>query len=59
VPFDRPEFFDRTIADLRLGGTAAERARRLLDRYAPVGPKKGSAAQWAAWWREGGAQGPG
>lgn len=52
VPFDKPEFFDKALADLRAGGTAANRARRLLDRYVPAGPKNGSADQWNAWWRE-------
>ncbi|MBN9691789.1 MAG: hypothetical protein J0M24_16230 [Verrucomicrobia bacterium] len=52
VAFDQPEFFDRTIADLRANGTAAERAKRLLERYAPCGPKSGSPDQWANWWIE-------
>ena len=52
VAFDRPEFFDKTLADLRRGGPAAERAGRLLDRYVSVGPRNGSADQWTAWWRE-------
>ena len=52
VPFDRPEFFDKTLADLRVGGTVATRAQQLLNRYASIGPKNGTADQWAAWWRE-------
>jgi len=52
VPFDRPEFFDKSFAGLRAGGSAAERARRLLARYASAGPKEGTAVEWAAWWQE-------
>jgi hypothetical protein len=52
VSFDQPEFFDKTIAALGAGGDASDRARRLLERYVPAGPKKGDAGQWAAWWRE-------
>lgn len=52
VSFDQADFFDRTIADLHLGGVAAERARRLLARYASCGPKEASPDQWADWWRE-------
>jgi len=32
VSFDKPEFFDKALVELRAGGTAANRARRLLDR---------------------------
>lgn len=53
LAFDKPEFFDRTLADLESGDTAsAGRARRLLERYVPDGPKDGASASWAAWWRE-------
>lgn len=52
MSFDKPEFFDSALVELRAGGTAANRARRLLDRYVPSGPKSGSADQWDAWWRE-------
>jgi len=52
VSFDKPEFFDKVIANLRTGGTPAEHARRLLDRYVPIGPQNGSADQWTAWWQE-------
>jgi hypothetical protein len=52
MAFDNSEFFDRTIADLRAGGEPAIRARRLLERYVPPGPKDGGAEQWAAWWAE-------
>jgi hypothetical protein len=51
ITFDQPEFFTRTIADLRAGGAAAERARQLLHRYAPSGPDQGGADEWAAWWK--------
>jgi hypothetical protein len=52
VSFDKPEFFDNALVELRAGGIAADRARRLLDRYVPSGSKSGSADQWDAWWRE-------
>lgn len=52
MAFDQPDFFVRNLADLRSGGTAAERAGRLLERYVPAGPKHGSVDQWTAWWRE-------
>jgi hypothetical protein len=52
VAFDRPEFFDRALAGLRAGGDTATRARRLLERYVPCGPRGGSADQWDAWWGE-------
>jgi len=51
VPFDEEDFFAKTIADLRGTGAAAERAQRLLQRYVPIGPNKGSADEWAAWWK--------
>ncbi len=48
----RREFFDRAIADLGQPGKEAERARRMLERYAPGGPGPGANAQaWADWWR--------
>ena len=48
----RREFFDRAIADLGQPGTEAERARRMLVRYAPEGPGRDAKAQaWADWWR--------
>jgi hypothetical protein len=50
--FDQPEFFEKTAAGLRTGGEAAERAKRLLERYVPCGPNGGTADQWAAWWKE-------
>jgi hypothetical protein len=51
VPFDKPDFFERTIHDLRAGGAEAERAKRLLERYAPSGPKGANPDQWANWWQ--------
>ena len=47
---NRPEFFDRTIAEI--GGSAkdAERARRMLVRYAPEGPGARATPQdWDRW----------
>jgi hypothetical protein len=52
VPFDAPDFFDKAIAGLRSAdATAVSRANRLLERYAPCGPKGGADA-WAGWWKE-------
>jgi hypothetical protein len=50
--FDKPEFFEKTSADLRGDEAAASRARRLLNRYASIGPKDGTPEQWQAWWKE-------
>jgi hypothetical protein len=50
TPFDKPEFFTKTIARLRAGGAEAERAKRLLERYVPAGPKTAEANEWAKWW---------
>jgi len=48
----RHEFFDRSIADLGRPGKEAERARRMLERYAPEGPGRDAQAQaWANWWK--------
>jgi hypothetical protein len=49
VPFDDPEFFSKTIADLHAGGPAVKRAERLLQRYAPCGPAQATAAEWTNW----------
>jgi hypothetical protein len=47
----RREFFDRAIADLGRPGKEAERARRMLERYAPEGPGRTANAQaWVDWW---------
>ncbi len=48
----RREFFDRAIADLGRPGMEAERAGRMLERYAPEGPGRDAKAEaWADWWR--------
>lgn len=53
VPFDDPRFFGKTIADLGSSDTAiADRARRLLERYAPVGVRVDDASTWQKWWSE-------
>jgi len=52
VPFDDPTFIDRAIGDLDVGGPNADRARRLLSRYVPCGPKHGAASEWIAWWKQ-------
>ncbi|HZR20909.1 MAG TPA: hypothetical protein VFE51_26740 [Verrucomicrobiae bacterium] len=51
VPFDKPEFFERTLHDLRAGGAEAERAKHLLQRYVPMGPKAADPEEWSNWWR--------
>ncbi len=52
VPFDAPDFFDKVTAGLRAGGADAERAHRLLERYAPAAPRNTGADEFAAWWHE-------
>src|SRR5262249_10520359 len=42
----RPEFFPEAIAALKEGGSKADRAAKLLRRYAPLGPKEAEAAPW-------------
>ena len=47
----RREFFGRAIANLSGSGESAERARRMLARYAPEGPGREASPQaWADWW---------
>lgn len=48
-PFDTPAFFTKSISGLHQGGEPAERAHRLLARYAPEGPKDADAAAWQRW----------
>jgi hypothetical protein len=53
VAFDVPEFFDKVLAGLRSRDAAdAARARRLVERYVPIGPQNGNADEWAVWWQE-------
>jgi hypothetical protein len=53
VAFDQPEFFDKTLVGLRSENAAvAARARRLLERYVPDGPKGKTGDAWGAWWKE-------
>jgi hypothetical protein len=53
VSFDVPEFFDKTIAAMRSDDPdSRERGRRLLARYVPIGPREGTAEQWAKWWND-------
>lgn len=53
VSFDRPEFFDKTLAALRSGDTTnVDSAHRLLERYVPCGPKGGDYDRWNSWWNE-------
>lgn len=51
VPFDSPEFFGKAIAWLQTDSARAARGRHLLESYARVGPKNGTADQWKAWWQ--------
>lgn len=53
VKFDQPEFFDKVLADLSSKDRIpVERARRLLERYVPVGPDSADPDAWASWWKE-------
>jgi hypothetical protein len=48
----RREFFDRAIAELYRPRAEAERARRMLERYAPEGPGRDAMPRaWADWWQ--------
>lgn len=48
-------FFEKALAGLARGGETADRARRLLARYAPDGaPTGGTSADWHTWWKENG-----
>lgn len=50
APIDRVEFFDKALAALRGSGDNAQRAARLLTRYAPAAaPPKDSMAAWEKW----------
>jgi DsbC/DsbD-like thiol-disulfide interchange protein len=57
VPPNTAEFLDKAIAALEAGDDAAGAARRLLGRYAPLGPVaegpvgKDSSVAWNSWWR--------
>jgi len=49
----RREFFDWAIAELSRSGKDSERARRMLERYAPDGPgREAKAQEWSSWWHE-------
>jgi hypothetical protein len=52
IGFDRTEFLTKAISALKDGGAAAERAERLLHRYAPCGPAQGGPEQWTKWLHE-------
>jgi hypothetical protein len=52
ISFDDGQFFNRTFAGLTVGAEPGARARRLLERYVPTGPKSGQAAEWNSWWKE-------
>jgi len=53
VPFDRLEWFDKMIGELRGGGQAAQVAARLLARYAPIGAcSDNSVTTWEQWFKE-------
>lgn len=52
TPPNEQAFFAATIAALGGEGEKAGQARELLLRYAPYGPKDGSADDWKRWWNE-------
>jgi hypothetical protein len=53
VTFDQSEFFDKVLADLRSEDRMlVGRARRLLERYVPIGPSADDANAWGSWWKE-------
>ncbi len=53
VSFDRSEFFDKVLTDLRSEDrVVVGRAQRLLARYVPIGPSAGGSNVWASWWAE-------
>jgi hypothetical protein len=52
TPFDQLAFFERAIAAMGEAGGAADRAQRLLKRYAPDGPVNGSVQAWESWFKE-------
>lgn len=47
-----PDFLGKAVAAMQKEGPAAEKARRLLRRYAPEGPASADAAAWARWCAE-------
>jgi hypothetical protein len=51
LPFDKADFFPKTIAKLADSASAAK-ALELLKRYAPDGPAAGSAEEWTTWWEK-------
>jgi hypothetical protein len=52
APIDRVEFFDKTIAALARRSDDAQRAAKLLARYAPTDAcKQESARAWTAWFK--------
>jgi hypothetical protein len=49
----RRAFFDWAIATLATPSEDADRARRMLERYAPDGPgRDATTSAWARWWKE-------
>jgi len=52
IAFDQKEFLFKAVADLRNGGPVANRAERLLHRYAPCGPAQAHPDAWTAWLKE-------
>lgn len=54
ISFDSPKFFPTAFEALTKDGEGAERARRLLERYVPSGPKDGAAESWRGWYQENG-----
>ena len=53
LAFDDAAFIETAISHLKSTDTEiAARARRLLKRYVPCGPKSDEASEWEAWWKE-------
>jgi hypothetical protein len=51
VPFDSTEFFDRVLTQLNSeNADVGSSARRLLQRYVPIGPGQSATVdEWRAW----------
>jgi hypothetical protein len=53
LAFDDPAFISTAISNLRsTDSEKVARARRLLKRYVPCGPKSDEPIAWEAWWKE-------
>jgi|GEM_PF-1157319 hypothetical protein len=53
LAFDDAAFIETAISHLKsTEAETADRARRLLKRYVPCGPKSDEPTAWKAWWKE-------